>query len=81
MTRAEAAEVILSEDPVFICTACNGSGTRVSGDGNWIVQCWTCSASGRKMNSRYVKACQLLNLPVPKFKEDWDDRTGERPWE
>lgn len=67
MTREEAAEIILAEQPFRLCEECKGSGTVTEGNGNWVMGCDNCSATGVKANPQYRAACTILQLRMPQL--------------
>jgi hypothetical protein len=72
MTREEAAEVILGEEPWPKCNRCHGSGSYVTTTFNALnkteqkrIECTLCRGYGRLQNYAYFLACEQLNLPSP----------------
>lgn len=80
MTREEAAELILFNDPWALCTTCEGMGTTpkvgapleigdpvgVDAQGKVvpIKRCDACSGDGLSMKPDYAMAYRLLELPI-----------------
>jgi hypothetical protein len=80
VTRVEAAEIIMSEQPFLVCKRCDGKGTILSGKDNWATSCALCSSTGAKANHRYREACTILNLRMPQLDSNWDGSKEEPQW-
>lgn len=64
MNAEEAAEVILEGIIWRDCLFCNGG--VVKNDGLYR-RCDVCNGKGQKVCKRYVMACEVLCMPIPKL--------------
>ena len=72
MTREEAAELMLGEEPWPKCNRCHGTGGYVTTTINSFkkteqrkVECTLCRGRGCLQNHSYFYACRVLGLPTP----------------
>lgn len=92
MTREEAAEIILQNEPwSVVCSKCGGYGTvkrQLDVHGSrpiYHLGCSACLTYGRTLSEEYKAACTQLGLPLPmrqlptpKFLMDYV--VGEENW-
>lgn len=68
MTREEAAEELLKDDPYVHCKTCAGYGYVQDLRVDWSMkECRDCYTAGRIVRRRYIQACVLLGTYPREF--------------